>query len=91
MRQDVAQVKFLWPCLVDVNEHVAVGARGHGVSMGSCQDLIADVVHFLVQVGDMGHFHGVLDQDDVGHLEAVVLWLWSLSKMFWTRRMMDVS
>ena len=47
--------------------------RWNGVSIGSLQDLVADVVHFLVQVEDMGLVHGIPEQDDVGHVEAVVL------------------
>ena len=50
--------------------HVAGGTHDCGVLEGSCQDAIAARVHLLVQVGDLGHVPGVLEQDDVIGIEA---------------------
>ena len=71
-KQGVAQVKFLGCWLVEVNHHVAVGPGGHGLAIGGCQQAINARVYLLVQVGDLGHVPGVLEQDDVS---STVAWV----------------
>ena len=66
MEQGVAQAKFLRHCLVEVNHHVAVGLCDHTVKVGGCQEAIAT----WVQVGDLGHVPGVIEQDYVSGSQA---------------------
>ena len=47
-----------------------MGPGGHGVAIGGCQQAITARVYLLVQVGDLGHVPGVLEQDDVSSIQA---------------------
>ena len=47
-----------------------MGPGGRGVAIGSCQQAITARVYLLVQVGDLGHIPGVLEQDDVSSIQA---------------------
>ena len=69
-KQGVAQAKFLRCWLVEVNHHVAVGPGGRGLMIGGCQQAITARVYLLVQLGDLGHVPGVLEQDDVSSIQA---------------------
>ena len=69
-KQGVTQAKFIGCWLVEVNHHIAVGPGGRGVATGGCQQAITAGVYLLVQVGDLGHVPGVLEQDDVSSIQA---------------------
>ena len=90
-KQGVAQAKFLGCWLVEVNHQVAVGPGGCGVMIGGCQQDITVRVYLLVQVGDLGHVPGVLEQDDVSSIQADGPVAGVFVKTFYTRWMMDVS
>ena len=56
--------------MVEVNHQVAVGPRRRGITIGACQQAITARVYLLVQVGDLGHVPGVLEQDNVSSIQA---------------------
>ena len=47
-----------------------MGPGGRGVAIGGCQQAITARVYLLVQVGDLGHVPGDLEEDDVSSIQA---------------------
>ena len=47
-----------------------MGLGVRDVMIGGCQQAITAKVYSLVQVGDLGHVPGVLEQDDVSSIQA---------------------
>ena len=54
-------------CTIEISR-VLTGWRG--IAIGNCQQAITARVYLLVQVGDLGHVPGVLEQDDVSSIQA---------------------
>ena len=47
-----------------------MGPGRRGVAIGGCQQAITSRVYLLVQVGDLGHVPGVLEQGDKSSIQA---------------------
>ena len=68
--QGVAQANLFGHRLVEIDDHIAESTHDCGIQIGGRQDAIAAERDLLVWVGDPGHIPVVLEQHNVGGIEA---------------------